>query len=131
MSPGMTGDARQAADVRRDLRRRVLFGSVGVILMLALVTLANLLTGQARQEAEVAKAQAQAAGVPNPGGGDAVVPSATEPLGDVPAAPQAANAKHAPATPATPPSGTMVDGGRLVVPDLQPDPNLATSSPRR
>ena len=118
-------DLPQSPESRREIRRRTAFGLAGVILMLALVTLANLLTGQARQEAEVAKAQAQAAGVANPGNGPAAVPSSTEPLGDVPAA--VVGPKRSGALPATTPS---TNEGRMVVPDLQPDPHLTVNSTR-
>lgn len=101
------------AELRKEARRRIYFGFGGLFLMLLLVLLAGLLTGQARQEAEVAKAQAEAAGVANPGGTAPVIPTAptTEPLGDISADPGAG------------PIAPAADEG-VVVPDLQPDPKL-------
>jgi uncharacterized SAM-binding protein YcdF (DUF218 family) len=103
-----------AMEIRKEARRRLYFGFGGLFVMLLLVVLAGLLTGQARQEAEVAKAQAEAAGVANPGGTAAVVPTtpATEPLGDITADPGAG-----------PVAPTAEEG--VVVPDLQPDPKLS------
>jgi uncharacterized SAM-binding protein YcdF (DUF218 family) len=107
------------AEVRREARRRVYFGFGGLLLMLLLVLLAGLLTGQARQEAEVAKAQAEAAGVANPGGSASVgtAAPATEPFGDISADPGAG------------PMAPAADEG-VVVPDLQPDPKLAQPAQR-
>lgn len=103
-------------DGPREARRRVMIGLGGLLLMLLLVLLAGFLTGQYRQEAEVAKAQAEAAGVSNPGGGAAPLPSPTEPLGDVAADPDAAPLVIAPVVPDS--------DGTITVPDLQPDPQL-------
>lgn len=104
-----------AAETRTEARRRIYFGLGGLFLMLLLVLLAGLLTGQARQEAEVAKAQAEAAGVSNPGASTSVAPTvpATEPLGDI-AGDAGAGSLPVP---------TAEEG--VVVPDLQPDPKLA------
>lgn len=108
-----------AVELRKETRRRLYFGFGGLFLMLLLVLLAGLLTGQARQEAEVAKAQAEAAGVTNPGTA-AVVPTApaNEPLGDITADPGAGTIAPA------------ADEG-VVVPDLQPDPKLAQRAQRQ
>ncbi len=103
-------------DTAKEARRRIIAGLSGLIVMLLLVMLASLLTGQAREEAEVAKAQAEAAGVPNPGGVAALPPVATDPLA---AAPDA-NTTSVPIAPVLPGAGN----GGVVVPDLQPDPEL-------
>ena len=106
-------------DTAKEARRRIIAGLSGLIVMLLLVLLAGILTGQARQEAEVAKAQAEAAGVPNPGGTDALPPVATDPLA---AAPDAG-------PPAVPGASALPDAGPggVVVPDLQPDPELKST----
>jgi predicted lipid-binding transport protein (Tim44 family) len=116
-------------DARREGRRRLAVGAAGVISMLLLVLLAGFLTDQARQEAEVARAQAQAAGVAAPEGA-ATTSSANEPLADpgiavAPAAPRVI--APVPATSSTP--TTSGKGG--VVPDLQPDPELEPVKARR
>lgn len=114
-----------AHDVRREGRRRLLVGLAGLMLMLLLVILAGYLTGAARQEAEVAKAQAEAAGVENPGGGSPNLPSPNEPLGDVPVNADAATDLPGSAVPVVPGG----DGG-VVVPDLEPDPQLEAAKRR-
>lgn len=112
MQPSLT-------ELRKEARRRIYFGIGGLFLMLLLVLLSGLLTGQARQEAEAAKAQAQAAGVANPGGAAPAVPAApaTEPFADIDADPSTG--------PVAPPTGEGV-----VVPDLQPDPKLPQPAQR-
>jgi predicted lipid-binding transport protein (Tim44 family) len=117
-------------DARREGRRRLVVGAAGVISMLLLVLLAGFLTDQARQEAEVARAQAQAAGVAAPETTATTTSSANEPLadpgiGDAPAAPRVI----AP-VPATSPTPTTSGKGG-VVPDLQPDPELEPVKARR
>lgn len=109
-------------DGPREARRRILIGLGGLLLMLLLVLLAGFLTGQYRQEAEVAKAQAEAAGVSNPGGGPAVLPSPNEPLGDVAEEPGAVPLAVGPVVPD--------DDGTITVPDLQPDPQLEAAKNR-
>jgi hypothetical protein len=132
--PPLSPEARQ-----QEALRRFQIGGIGLVLVLLLVALATLLTGNARQEAEVAKAQAQAAGVANPG--VTLNADGSEPLAELGVEPSAAgNATAAPVqvpgsvvlqrpvAPATaPPSQTS--GG---VPDLQPDPDLRapTAAPR-
>jgi hypothetical protein len=105
-------------DTGKEARRRIIAGLSGLIVMLLLVMLASLLTGQAREEAEVAKAQAEAAGVPNPGSNAALPSVATDPLAATPT--DATNS--VPAAPVLPDAGTS----GVVVPDLQPDPELKT-----
>ncbi len=104
-----------AHDTAKEARRRIVVGLAGLVLMLLLVMLTGLLIGQAREEAEVAKAQAEAAGVVNPGGDAAVPPVAADPLASV-----ADTQTPVPAAPVLP--GTAGEG--VVVPDLQPDPQL-------
>lgn len=106
-------------DTAREARRRIIAGLSGLIVMLLLVMLAGILTGQARQEAEVAKAQAEAAGVPNPGNNDTLPTVATDPLAAAPAEKPAT----VPAAPVLPDAGSS----GVVVPDLQPDPELKTA----
>lgn len=103
-------------DTAKEARRRLVAGASGLIVMLLLVLLAGLLTGQARQQAEVAKAQAQAAGVTNPGGAETMSTAGTDPLATAPDSAAAA----VPAVPVLPDAGS--DG--VVVPDLRPDPEL-------
>ena len=119
-----TGHANRQAEARR----RTLVGIGGLLLMLLLVMLAGFLSGQFRKEAEVAKAQAEAAGVENPGGATAIAPP-TEPLGDVTAADEKAGQ---PPLLIVPDPGLVADGaGGVTVPDLQPDPELEASKNRR
>ena len=118
--PPLSPEERQ-----REALRRFQIGGIGLALVLLLVALATLLTGSARQEAEVAKAQAEAAGVANPGvapaggGGEVIAELGVEPsaAGAVPAPPTTGPViLPRPAVPATQSSGG--------VPDLQPDPDL-------
>lgn len=132
MSTGRTpGIFPVAHDTRRESRRRLVVGLSGLMVMLLLVLLAGYLTGAARQEAETAKAQAEAAGVANPGSGDATLPSPTEPLGDVPLVTDTpGNAPSSAVAPSTVP--VVPDGeGSVVVPDLQPDPQLEAAKRRQ
>jgi hypothetical protein len=114
----MSGPLPVNHDVRREARRRLTVGLSGLVVTLLVVLLASLLTGQAREEAAIAKAQAEAAGVANPGSAPiagapvsidgltgAAPPSAIPPAVPAPITPQAA--------PTTVPGGT--------VPDLEPD----------
>ena len=109
----------ETIEYRREMRRRLAIGLAGLMVMLLLVMLAGLLSGQARREAETAKAQAEAAGVVNPGSAKPSLPAPTEPLGDIlvdtPAPPPAASARR----PVVPNAS-----GAVVVPDLEPDPRL-------
>lgn len=113
-------------DTGKEARRRVMVGLAGLVFMLLLVMLAGFLSGQARQEAEVAKAQAEAVGVANPGGATATAPSPTEPLGDVAVDPNAAPLVTAPGATVVPEAD-----GTITVPDLQPDPQLEASKRRQ
>lgn len=109
----------ETIEYRREMRRRLAIGLAGLMVLLLLVMLAGLLSGQARREAETAKAQAEAVGVVNPGGRKPALPAPTEPLGDIlvdtPAPPPAASAH---------PSVVPDASGAVVVPDLEPDPRL-------
>lgn len=115
-----------AHDAQRESRRRLVVGLGGLMVMLLLVVLAGYLTGAARQEAETAKAQAEAAGVANPGGAPAALPSPTEPLGEVPVVVDPADSVPSTTVPVVPDG----DGG-VVVPDLQPDPQLEAAKRRQ
>lgn len=126
MTGRLPGDFPVAHDARKEARRRLTVGVAGLCVMLLLVLLASYLSGAARQEAETAKAQAEAAGVTNPGGGPAAVPSPTEPLGDVPLAIDGAANVPSPVVPVVPNSD-----GAVVVPDLQPDPQLEAAQRRQ
>lgn len=115
-------------DVKREARRRLIVGLSGLAVMLLLVILASWLTGAARHEAEMAKAQAQAAGVQNPG----ILPGDGDggPLADLGVTPTL-EAEDKPSLPnaATPiPRGS---GDGVVVPDLQPDPQIEVPKVRR
>lgn len=126
-----TGEQRQPIVANRQIeaRRRTLVGLGGLLLMLMLVMLAGFLTGQFRKEAEVAKAQAQAAGVDNPGGATATTPP-TEPLGDI--TPIGDTQADQPSLLIVPDSSITTDrAGGVTVPDLQPDPQLEASKNRR
>lgn len=110
-------------DVRRESRRRLIVGISGLLAMLLLVLLVGLVTDRARKEADAAMAQAQAAGVTNPGTTDPAEDN-NEPLADLGVAPSVSNSAEVPLTNSVgqneaTPSAT----GR--VPDLQPDPQLA------
>lgn len=127
----MTGGAftpstDNTTQVRQESRRRLLIGLGGLLLMLLLVLLAGYLTGEARQQAEVAKAQAEAVGVDNPGNPAPPSPSANEPLADVPLTVEAKDVPGSGTVPVVPTG----DGG-VIVPDLQPDPELEASQRRR
>lgn len=115
-------------DIKREARRRLVVGLSGLAAMLLLVSLANWLTGAARQEAEIAKAQAQAAGVTNPGA--PAVPGESGPLADLGVAPALENVDN----PAVPSAATPLprsDGNAMVVPDLRPDPQIEAPKARR
>ena len=109
-------------DARREGRRRLAVGAAGVISMLLLVLLAGFLTDQARQEAEVARAQAQAAGVAAPAAA-ATTSSTNEPLADPGVAASTSPPVSIAPVPATSVAPTTSGKGG-VVPDLQPDPEL-------
>lgn len=111
---------RIIADTGRESRRRLVVGLSGLSVMLLLVLLVGWVTGSARQEADIARAQAQAAGVANPGGAPTGKDSALVDLGVEPAL----NSDQAPAVPSAETPMPQVKGDRLVVPDLQPDPQL-------
>ena len=113
-------------DTGKEARRRVLVGLAGLVLMLLLVMLAGFLTEQARNERDVATAQAEAAGIANPGGTGEALPSPTEPLGDVAADPKEPSQVAVPGAPVAPAAN-----GTITVPDLQPDPQLEASKNRR
>jgi hypothetical protein len=127
---GMRNRATPAShDTRKESRRRLVVGFSGLTAMLLLVVLAGLVTDRARQEADAAMAQAQAAGVANPGTG--VPPPANEPLADLGVAPSVdgtATPAPAPAAAAPPAAGTTATGR---VPDLQPDPELEAQKSMR
>lgn len=125
MSNRLPADFPVAHDARKEARRRLTVGLAGLFVMLLLVLLAGYLTGAARQEAETAKAQAEAAGVSNPGGGATALPSPTEPLGNVPVSNGSADDLSSGLVPVVPTG----DGG-VVVPDLEPDPQLEAAKSR-
>lgn len=119
---------------RHEMVRRLQVGLGGLVVVLLMVALADLLSDPARQDAEIAKAQAEAAGVANPGaeagpqegpladlgvepteGDAATVPAANLPAAPAPAGPATAQREPAPAT---------------VVPDLQPDPQIRNPARR-
>ncbi|MEQ1726213.1 MAG: hypothetical protein ABL882_09840 [Sphingopyxis sp.] len=118
--PGMSHD------IKREARRRLIAGFAGVAAMVLLVVLAGWLTGTARHEAEIAKAQAQAAGVPNPGESGAQ-DSPVANLG-VPPSLDSADKSTVPSAAAPIP---QTKGGGMVVPDLQPDPQIEAPKARR
>lgn len=116
-------------DVRRESRRRLLVGVSGLLAMLLLVLLAGLVTDRARKEADAAMAQAEAAGVANPG---TPQQAGNEPLADLGVAPSVESAQPAPQATAPVPTTTQptpMSSGR--VPDLQPDPQLEAAQRRR
>ncbi|MFM6854433.1 MAG: hypothetical protein ACKOUM_10180 [Sphingopyxis sp.] len=118
-------------DVRKESRRRVIIGLTGLMLMLMLVVLVGIVTGQARKEAELAKAQAQAAGVVNPGG-NAPAARTNEPLADLGVAPAVdAPSVAAPVNRAGRAAGNGAANGGAMVPDLQPDPQLDAAKAQR
>jgi hypothetical protein len=116
LRPNMPPVIAATHDVRKEARRRLMIGLSGIVIVMLVVVLAGLLAGQARQEAELAKAQAEAAGVVNPG---------TEPtqIGEP------AISDVGVATPTTTSTGgnaviAPAPANGSVVPDLQPDPQL-------
>ncbi len=102
-------------------RRRILVGMGGLLLMLLLVMLAGYLSGQLRDGGDPKTGVGGAAA-----NGDTPTAPPTEPLGDGAVDPSAAPI-------ATVPDATLVtDGdGSIVVPDLEPDPDLETTKPGR
>lgn len=120
-------EQRSELELRREGRRRLLIGGVLFLLMLTLVSMASLL-GDAR---DAAKDNAQAtasggAGTPAP----QTTAAANEPLGDT-SAPVATAVPKATAPVARTTPAPLPEEGRLVVPDLQPDPQLRNSAARR
>lgn len=110
-------------DTKKEARRRLVVGFSGLLAMLLLVLLAGVVTDRARKEADAAMAQAEAAGVANPG--TAGRPE-NEPLADLGVAPSVeSDSPNLPA--AAGPAGTT--NGR--VPDLQPDPELEAQKTMR
>ena len=110
-------------DVKRESRRRLMIGVAGLLVMLLLVLLAGLVTDRARKEADAAVAQAEAAGVTNPGALDDG--ESNEPLADLGVAPSVDSSapQQSVATPAPiAPETKAATAGR--VPDLEPDPQL-------
>lgn len=114
-------------DTGREARRRLIVGLSGLSVMLLLVLLVGWATAPARQEADLARAQAQAAGVSNPGVPQEKNDSSLVDLGVEPAL----NNDAAPAVPRAETPIPQVQGDRLVVPDLQPDPQLDPGKTRR
>ncbi len=119
---------RMPYDSVREGRRRLFVGLSGLFAMLLLVVLVSWLTSEARQEADLARAQAQAAGVANPGSANAADENSS--LADLGVAP-ALNSDDRPAVPKAQPPIPQVKGNGLVVPDLQPDPQLDPAKSRR
>lgn len=121
------------AHQRRETVRRLQIGGVGLALVLLLVALATVLTGEARQQAEVAKAQAEAAGVANPG--TVTGPGATDDplakLGVERSVDADAAVPTAPPPVVGPADPTTVIAPNPIVPDLQPDPDLKGAGARR
>jgi type IV secretory pathway VirB10-like protein len=107
------------AERRRDAIRRLQIGGTGLALIALLVGLSTLLTGEVRQEAATAQAQAEAAGTPAP---------AAPPPGDDPLTAPAAEVPP-PAVPSPPQPATGTADAPLV-PDLEPDPGLEAARPR-
>lgn len=124
-------------EARRDVRRRLIVGLSGLLGMFMVVLLASLLTGQARKQAADAQAQAEAQGnapaTNETGQGD----SGNQPLVDLGVAPPIDDATkaNAPAKPAAqvaaPPAARAAAGQDVVVPDLQPDPQLQAPARNR
>lgn len=113
---------RAPVEVRKEGRRRLVIGFAGLAAMLLLVMLSSWLTSAARREAAIAKMQAEAAGISSPGG--AVQGS---PLSDLGAGAQTST--PAPTSNAAPQQ--RPNNGAMVVPDLEPDPQLEASEQRR
>lgn len=111
-------------DTRKEARRRLLVGLSGLTAMLLLVVLAGLVTDRARKEADAAMAQAQAAGVANPGVG---APASNEPLADLGVAPSVDDAAVSVPLPNAP-AATNAEGR---VPDLEPDPQIEAQKSMR
>jgi hypothetical protein len=112
-------------DKRRDLIRRAQVGGTGLVLVMLLVGLSTLLTGEAREDAAAATARAEAAGAPLP----AAPPE--DPLANL----GVERSSTAPSPRATPDARvgaptTPLPAPGPVVPDLQPDPRLQRSAPR-
>lgn len=116
-------------DVKRESRRRLVIGVSGLMVMLLLVLLAGLVTDRARKEADAAIAQAEAAGVTNPG--TPATGSANEPLVDLGVAPASESSALTPAAPTTAATAPEVAAPVGRVPDLQPDPKLEAAANRR
>ena len=120
--------ARVGHDPAKEARRRLIVGLSGLTVMLLLVLLAGWLTQSARRDADLARAQAQAAGVSNPGSDpQAQENSSLVDLGVAPSLDQGPQS----AVPSAQPPQSQVKGGALVVPDLQPDPQLDRPKDRR
>lgn len=117
------------AEIRREARRRLVIGVSGLLTMLLLVLLAGLVTGQAREQAETATAQAAAAGVANPG--ESPVSNGTEPLADLGVAPALEPTAAEDAAGRIPAPRAAETGKVPMVPDLQPDPQLKNSQTKR
>jgi hypothetical protein len=111
-------------DIRKEGRRRLIIGFAGLAAMMLLVLLSSWLTSAARQEAEIAKQQAQAAGVTTADG------TQTGPLSDLGAAPSS-SAAPTPVPHAQEATTGRNSGGTIVVPDLEPDPHLEASDRAR
>ena len=101
----MTTDriVRLQHDLAKEARRRLLIGLSGLSVMLLLVMLVSWLTTEARQEAGLARAQAEAAGVPKDQVGG--TGKANDSMADMGVAPQLPvtpkeNASAGPASPA-------------------------------
>lgn len=120
--------ARVGHDPAKEARRRLLVGLSGLSLMFLLVILAGWLTQSARLDADLARAQAEAAGVSNPGtAADAQENSSLVDLGVAPSLDSGSQS----AVPSAQPPQPQVKGDALVVPDLQPDPQLDPVKTRR
>lgn len=103
-----------------EMRRRLLVGLGGLLLMLLLVVLAGYLSGQLREEGDE-KAPGEA---PTTAGAAPTAPP-TEPLGDGAVDPSAVPVV------AVPDPALVADGeGGIVVPDLEPDPDLEPATGR-
>jgi predicted lipid-binding transport protein (Tim44 family) len=127
MTPSPSQTPTSNPETVRETRRRLMLGFGGLMLMLLLVILAGFLTAPARREAEAARAQAAAAGVANPGTGTTGTnPMTNEPLGDGSSSPAITTGR------VPTPSGAVVPAtgkdGTVIVPDLEPDPNLDRST---
>lgn len=113
-------------ELRREGRRRLLIGGVLFLLMLTLVSMASLLNDA--RDAAAGNAQTAANGTTVP-----VVETsaaANEPLGDT-SAPVVTAVANGAAPVAQSAPAPMPEERRLVVPDLQPDPQLRNSATRQ